>query len=207
MVLIKNRYGYIFDPETMYQPEIDPALPYYDEGLSRFYRDGSVRTLYPDWELDQESVKGWNVYQQAGGGFRAYRKTAQHFWPHRPKGLSVVDHINRDRGDDSWGNLRLVNASLNSLNQYREGTKGYRYESSAWLKKVNACRARQGKPPIYLPGPPRNQYIAVLTYRGDTVELGAFDTPEAATKCYLASKEPFIQNELRRLWTEFLCAS
>ena len=207
MVLIENAYGYIFDPETMYQPEIDPTATHYRYGFSRFDRDGSVRTVDEDWEVEHTSVKGWNVYEQAGGAFRAYRKTADHFWPHRPRELSVVDHINRDRGDDSWGNLRLVNPSLNCLNQYRKGTRGYRHETSEWLQKVNAYRARTGKPPLYLPGPPRDQYIAVLTYRGDTVELGAFDTPEAATECYLAAKEPFIQNELRRLWTEFLSAS
>ena len=203
MVLLKNKYGYVFDPETMYQPAL-PDIQYFDEGMCRYFPDGRVETLDPDWELEQSTFKGWNNYSQAGGGFRAYVKAAKRFWPHRPKGLTAIDHINRDRSDDSWSNLRLCSTSLNNLNQYRKGTKGYRYETSEWLEKVNASRARAGKAPVYLRGPPRNKYIALLTYRGESVELGEFDTPEEATECYVAAKEPFIQDQLRRIWTEFL---
>ena len=203
MVFLENPYGYIFDPETMYQPVL-PDVDYFDDGLCRFYRDGSVRTLDPDWELEHGTYKGWNNYSQAGGGFRAYVKAAEHFWPHRPRELVAIDHINRNRGDDSWGNLRLCSTSLNNLNQYRRGVKGYRHETSEWLKTVNASRAKSRKSPIYLRGPPRNQYIACLTHRGDTVELGAFNTPQEATACYTAAKEPYIQAELRRIWTAFL---
>ena len=205
MVLISNKYGYVFDPETMYQPQL-PAVTFFDSGYCRFNRDGTVETLDDDWALDKSMYKGWNNYSQAGGGFRAYVKTAQHFWPNRPRELTAVDHVNRDRSDDSWGNLRLCSVSLNNLNQYRRGTKGYRHETLEWLHKVNACRARGNKLPLYLPGPPRNKYVAMLTYKGNQVELGEFDTPEEATECYVASKEPYIQNELRRIWTEFLSA-
>ena len=206
MVLIENRYGYVFDPETMYQPRLPEGCEFFDSGNCRFNRDGTVETLDEDWGLDHSTYKGWNNYSQSGGGFRAYVKTAKQFWPHRPKGFSAIDHINRDRSDDSWENLRPCSTSLNNLNQYRRGTKGYKHETLEWLQRVNACRARGHKPPLYLPGPPRNKYIAVLTYQGNQVELGEFDTPDEATECYVAAKEPFIQNELRRVWTEFLSA-
>ena len=145
MVLLENKYGYVFDPETMYQPAV-PDIEYFDDGMCRFFPDGRVETLDPDWELEQGTFKGWNNYSQAGGGFRAYVKAAKQFWPHRPKELTAIDHINRDRSDDSWSNLRLCSTSLNNLNQYRRGTKGYRYETSEWLEKVNASRAKSGKP-------------------------------------------------------------
>ena len=203
MVLLKNKYGYIFDPETMYQPAL-PNIEYFDHGRCRFFPDGSVETLDTDWELANDSFRGWNTYNQAGSGFRAYVVAANHFWPHRPSELKAIDHINRDRSDDSWGNLRFCSTSLNNLNQYRRNVKGYRYETSEWLEKVNACRARAGKPAIRLRGPPRNKYIAMLTYRGESVELGEFDTPEEATQCYVAAKEPFIQEQLRSIWTAFL---
>ena len=206
-MLIDNRYGYVFDPETMYQPEIDPSITHFDVGKHRIHRDGHVENLDEDWGLSHTKVCGWNVYEQAGTSFRAYQEIAKHFWPKRPRQLSAVDHINRVRSDDSWGNLRLCNKSLNNINQYRKGTKGYRHETSEWLQKVNAYRSSAGKKPLVLSGPPRNKYIAMLTYRGQSVELGEFDNPEDATACYLAAKEPFIQNELRRLWTEFLSAN
>jgi hypothetical protein len=58
--------------------------------------------------------------------------------------------------------------------------------------------------PIILKEPPRNKYIANITYKGKPYELGVFDNPEDATECYLAEKEGFIQDKLRNIWTEFL---
>mgnify|MGYP002832393992 CR=1 FL=1 len=116
MVLLENRYGYVFDPETMYQPAV-PEIEHFDHGHSRFYPDGRVETLDADWVLDSSKYKGWNNYSQGGGGFRAYVTSARQFWPHRPSGFTAVDHINRDRGDDSWANLRVCSTSLNNLNQ------------------------------------------------------------------------------------------
>ena len=136
--------------------------------------------------------------------FKGYKEIANKLWPIYPSGLWVVDHINRDSTDDSWKNLRRVNSALNNLNQYREGTCGYVHETKEWLDKVNAARAAKNQKPLYLKEPPRNKYIACLTYKGVRHELGVFDTPEEATKHYLANKEKFIQDTLRDIWSRFL---
>ena len=39
MVLLENRYGYVFDPETMYQPAV-PEIEHFDHGHS-----GSIQTV------------------------------------------------------------------------------------------------------------------------------------------------------------------
>ena len=65
MVQLPNPYGYHFDPETMYQPAL-PNIDYFDDGLCRFFPDGRVETLDPDWELEYDTYKGWNNYCQAG---------------------------------------------------------------------------------------------------------------------------------------------
>ena len=197
---------YNFDPSRMYQPQ-PPQIEYFDEDGLRFKCDGTVENLNTDWGLDKTSFKGWNVYEHAGGTFRAYRRIADHLWPDYPKELNCVDHINRCRHLDAFSNLRRVNTSLNNINQYRPGVKGYRHETKEWLQKVNGYRANNNQSPIVLDHPLRNQYIAIITYKGKPYELGAFDHPEDATKCYLEGKETFIQDRLREIWTDFMATA
>jgi len=194
---------YNFDPTRMYQPQ--PAqIEYFDKNGVRFRSDGTVENLDMDWGLERTSCKGWNVYEHGGDTFRAYRRIADFLWPDYPKELNCVDHINRCRHMDAFSNLRRVNTSLNNINQYRDGVKGYRHETKEWLQKVNGYRANKNQSPIVLDHPLRNQYIAIITYKSKPYELGAFDHPEDATKCYLESKETFIQDRLREIWTNYL---
>ena len=200
---MKTRYGYEFDPSTMYQPK-PKTNEIYVGGVAQIHPDGKV-TGINDFEVEKDVVNKYNVYHVNDCfTFKAYKEAAKRMWPIRPKGLYVVDHINRDSTDDSWSNLRPVNSALNNLNQYREGTKGYIHETQEWLDKVNAARAAKGEQPLYLNGPPRNKFIACLTYKGERHELGVFETADEATECYLASKEQFIQDTLRDIWTKFL---
>ena len=197
--------NYNFNPETMYQPE-PPVIESFDRGDIRYYQDGSVESLDDFWPVTKSDYKGWNTYEWKGCGFRAYRVIANHFWPMYPKELNCVDHINRCRGEDSFSNLRRISTSLNNLNQYRKNVKGYRYETSEWLSKANGWRIKRKMSPIILKEPPRNKYVANITYKGKPHELGVFDNPEDATECYLAKKEGFIQDKLRNIWSGFLAA-
>ena len=196
-------YNYNFDPATMYQPAI-PEVDFVTtpNGVVVVHRDGTVTSdVTEPWH---DTVRGYNSYIINGSCYAAYKVAANALWPKFPKNLKVVDHIDRNRANDSWGNLRRVDVSLNNLNQYRKGTKGYIHETSEWRARVNAYRGRNRMPPLYLKEPPRNKYISCLTYKGKRYEFGAFDTPEEATAEYLAKKEVFIQNRLREYWTAFL---
>ena len=115
-----------------------------------------------------------------------------------------MDHVDRDRENDSFDNLRPVNASLNNLNQYRKNTKGYVHETQEWLDKVNGYRGHKGLKKMILKEPPRDMYISCCTYKGERYEFGAFENPVKATECYLENKERFIQDRLRDLWVELL---
>lgn len=201
------RHGYDFDPSYMYQPKIDPELDYFYlfEGNVCIWRNGAVRDPYDRWVWNT-CENGYNKYEYNGTAFWAYREAAKKLWPVYPKELSFVDHIDRVRTFDGWVNLRRCSPSLNSLNQYREGTKGYRHETKEWLANVNAYRAKTHKKPLILKEPPRNKFIACLTYKGETYELGVHDNPEDATAQYLEEKEPFIRDRLRDIWSEFLFA-
>lgn len=200
-----DQMEYNFDPSYMYQPQ-PPMVEYYDRGKLRFHMDGSVESMDDMWPLTKTVHNGYNMYEWKGYGFKAYKATAQEFWPEYPRELNCVDHINRCRQQDAFSNLRRVDSGLNNLNQYRTRVKGYRHETKEWLAKVNGYRVKTNQPPIILKEPPRGKYIAIITYKGKPYELGAFDTPEEATKCYVNQKEGFIQNQLRDIWTRFLAA-
>ena len=194
---------YTFNPETMYQPE-PPVVESFDHRGLRYHQDGTVESLDDFWPVTKIPYRGWNTYEWKGSGFRAYRVIADQFWPRYPKELSSVDHINRERGDDSFSNLRRISPSLNNINRDRKNVKGYRFETREWLQKANGRRIKNNMPPIVLKEPPRNKYVAYITYRGKPYELGVFDKPEEATRCYLARKEGFVQDRLREIWTAYL---
>jgi hypothetical protein len=82
-------------------------------------------------------------------------------WPH-----DTIDHINRDRLDNRWGNLRCLPHRLNAQNQ---GGRGYHFNE------------RLGK------------YVAQISTGGrknkTVIYLGLFDSPERARSAYLAAKK------------------
>jgi len=155
-------YGYIFEPAVDYQPRVVKEYVVVCNGKAIVDADGTVR-LNPDsksCDFDvlghQVTPKGYNSYEINGWNFAAYKSAAFQLWKKRPKGLSWVDHIDRDRTNDSFLNLRPVNASLNNLNQYRPTTKGYIHETQEWVDKVNAARAAKRQRPLILKEPAGN---------------------------------------------------
>lgn len=85
----------------------------------------------------------------------------------------VVDHINGDKTDNRWCNLRDVPTHLNCQNR----------RSSALHREL----------PLGVTAPPRlanqkNPYRAVITTDGRTSHIGYFPTPEGAHEAYLQAK-------------------
>lgn len=77
----------------------------------------------------------------------------------------TIDHINGDKTDNRWANLRPASLSENNCNvtAYRHNTSGF--------KGVHRQKD-DGK------------YRASLSYRNKTIHLGTYDTPEAAYARY-----------------------
>ena len=79
-----------------------------------------------------------------------------------------IDHINGDRADDRWGNLRPATRSQNNANgrRPRDNTSGFKGVS--WHRGCNKWQAGIG-------------------VGGRRRHLGLFDTPEAAHNSYLTA--------------------
>ena len=91
-----------------------------------------------------------------------------------------VDHINREKGDNRWSNLRLATSRDNRGNEglRRNNTSGYR--GVTWDRQCRKWRAQGG-------------------HCGRTIHLGRFDTLEAAAEAARKWRE--------KTFKEFACAS
>ena len=85
-------------------------------------------------------------------------------WP-----VGEVDHINGNRHDNRWANLRAANRSENNQNTGKrsDNTSGFR---GVWLNKD------------------KQKWSAMITHKGKRTFLGNFETPEEAYAEYLDAK-------------------
>ena len=91
-------------------------------------------------------------------------------WMTGGEAYNDVDHVNLNRSDNRWSNLRLADRSQNSVNspKHVDNTTGYKGVSK------------------YL-----NKFGARIWLNGKEVYLGTFDTPQEAHKAYCdAAKAP-----------------
>ncbi len=111
-------------------------------------------------------------------GYVVFRVDKRLYYAHRLAWLYVtgewpahgIDHINGQRADNRWTNLRDVEQAINTQNQrapHSHGTSGYLGVS---------FDKRSGK------------WRAIVTLDDKQIEVGTFHTPEVAHAAYLAAK-------------------
>jgi hypothetical protein len=89
-----------------------------------------------------------------------------------------VDHVNRDRADDRWANLRVCTRSQNQYNRPIQGNNKSGFKGVFWNKQQQKWQAKIG-------------------YQRRQKHLGFFDLPEEAGMAYKHAAE--------QLHAEFAC--
>lgn len=151
-------------------------------------------------QLDQQTLKALLSYCPDTGEFRRLRPTqgrqkvgtlhlsgyvyirvlGRRYLAHRLAFLfmtgampAMVDHINGERADNRWANLRAATPTLNSENRNRPQGRNSLI-GTYWYK-------RKGK------------WAASVKVAGKSMHLGYFDTAEAAHAVYIAKKRELHQ--------------
>jgi HNH endonuclease/AP2 domain len=76
-----------------------------------------------------------------------------------------IDHVNRNRQDDRWENLRHVTALENNQNTHKKSTNKSGYKGVSLHKTTK-------------------KWIAQICFKGKSRNLGYFESPEAASVAY-----------------------
>lgn len=81
-----------------------------------------------------------------------------------------IDHINQNRADNKWSNLREATQSENNCNSQRQTNSVSGFKGVSWNR-------------------PRTRRQAEIKTNGKHIFLGYFDTPEAAHAAYIKAAE------------------
>lgn len=119
------------------------------EGRYEISNLGRVRSLLRGGLiLRPGKYKGYLLVQLTGPEkdnkmFQIHRLVAQHFLDDWNQELTV-DHINHDRSDNRYVNLRMISLSKNISNQCKDGLSST-YHGVYWVKAKKQWRARIGR--------------------------------------------------------------
>lgn len=126
------------------------------------------------WREQRAGVKAGQRVGTFSGGYIRVSVDGKRHMAHRLAWLYMtgewpsqhIDHINRDRSDNRWANLRCLPQEINGQNQ---GGKGYHYS------------------------PKLGKYIAQISTGGRSAKkviyLGLFESEQAARHAYLEAKK------------------
>lgn len=156
--------------------EILRALVHYDPETGVFTRIAHCK--FPGKKRSSRSVLGPMLRKPNAVGYIVFSVNNWNHSAHRLAWLymngawpdGVIDHINGNRADNRWVNLRLSDATLNQQNQ-RKAKAG----SIVDLLGVHLDK-ESGK------------YVATITHEYKSIHLGRFDTPAEAHAAYLGAK-------------------
>ena len=125
-----------------------------------------------EFDIDTVNVGGYKVLRLNSRPYVLHRVKYQLFLDRLLDDSELVDHIDRDKTNNSIGNLRVVDASVNAQNKSVQNiNKTSKYKGVHWDKSKNLFKSK-------------------IMYNGKYVFLGRYQQEEEAAMAY----DKFIEN-------------
>lgn len=148
-------------------PSAEELRQYFTYSNGLLFYQNTFGSRYKVGDIACKEYTGKNGYKCVSYGGKTY-KSHRVIWKivtgEDPNGF--VDHINRDKTDNRFENLRVVDKSVNALNN-----------------KANGSSYQKDK----------KKYRAVIKINGKQIFLGLFDTAEEASSRYQEFKELYME--------------
>lgn len=152
------------------------TLVHYDPKSGAFTR--IAHCVFPGKKRSSRSVLGPMLRKPNAGGYIVFSVNNWNHYAHRLAWLymtgewpdGVIDHINGNRSDNRWGNIRLSDATLNQQNQRKAKNGSIVDLLGVTMDKVSG------------------KYIAQITHNYRHIHIGRFDTAAEAYAAYLGAK-------------------
>ena len=145
------------------------SLVHYSETLGLFTRLVDVRKYKAGTAAKGTLSHGYVRVSVGGRSYAAHRLAWLWMTGNWPK--QDIDHIDGDRANNRWANLRDVSRSMNLENMH---------QAKSHNKSTGLLGAHLH--------PQTGNYTSRIQVRGKDVYLGSFATPEAAHTAYIAAK-------------------
>jgi len=149
-------------------PDRLKALFRYDPETGEFSRLVSRGGWHKDRAAGRINTDGYRRLGIDGKQYAAHSLAWLYMTGSLPEAL--VDHINGDRADNRWANLRLATYSQNLANQKIKAA------NTSGFKGVSRIRAS-------------GRWLASIKVHGKSYNLGSFRTPEEAHQAYCRAAE------------------
>ena len=117
-------------------------------------------------DIDAVNIGGYKVIRLNSISYVLHRVKYQLFLDRLLDDSELVDHIDRNKTNNSIDNLRVVDASVNAQNRSLLSTnKTSKFKGVHWDKD-------------------KQKWVAKIKYKSKTIYIGAFDVEEHAAKSY-----------------------
>lgn len=137
---------------------------HYNAETGRWTWRVKASNMTPGMAAGGDKGDGYRRIKIDGCSYRAARLAFFYMkgrWPH-----PEIDHINRDRADDRWENLRQLSHRLNSLNRGLHSNNTSGFKGVCWDKH-------------------QRKWVSQTRVNYRRINLGTFNTKEEAHQAYL----------------------
>lgn len=139
---------------------------YHFRSYEAWKRHNTAAENKTEFDIDAVNIGGYKILSLNARYYVLHRVKYQLFLDRLLDDSELVDHIDRNKTNNSIDNLRVVDAFVNAQNRSLQSTnKTSKFKGVHWDKD-------------------KQKWVAKIKYKSKTIYIGAFDVEEHAAKAY-----------------------